>query len=83
MDPARCRSDIRCNVFEKRDDVVIGALFDFENVRYRKARLLANFNGVILRDLTEPGHRLAGENFDLEPDLELALIGPNVRHLRP
>jgi len=34
-------------------------------------------------DLAELGHRLAGEYFNLEPNLKFPLIRPNLAHFRP
>ena len=42
-----------------------------------------NFRRVRLRDLAQLGHRLAGQRFDLQPNLELALVRPKLTHLRP
>ncbi len=67
----------------KCDDIVIGALLDLENLRNRKPRPLSDFSRVLFRNLAELGHRLAGEQFNLEPDLEFALVCPDVAHLRP
>ena len=62
---------------------MVRAFFDLEDFWNRKARLLSNLDRVLLRNLAELGHGLASEQFNLEPDLELALVGPNVAHLRP
>ena len=35
-----------------------------------------------LRDLSDRRHRLAGERFDLEPDFEFPLLGPEFAHRR-
>jgi hypothetical protein len=83
MDPAGGRPDRARDVFEKRYDVVIGAFFDLRDLRNRKPRSLANFGCVFLRDLAELGHRLAGEQFDFQPDLEFAFVRPDLAHLRP
>src|SRR4029077_722236 len=83
MDPARCWPDRFGDVFEKSDDVVVRSLFDFENLRNRKSRSLANLGGVLLWDLAKLRHRLAGEHLNLQPNLELALIRPDLAHLWP
>ena len=72
----------RGNIFEKRDDIVIGALLDLEDFRNRKTRPLSNLGGILFRNLAELGHCLAGKQFDLEPDLVFALIRPDLAHLR-
>ena len=83
MNPARGRPDRSGDVFQKGDDVVVRALLDFRDLRNGEARPLSNFGRVLFRNLAELGHRLAGKQFDLKPDLELALVRPNVAHLRP
>ena len=83
MNPARSRAYRSSNVFEERDDIVVCALLDLEDLWDRKARLLSNFGCVFFRDLAKIGHRLGSEQFNLEANLEFALVGPNVAHLRP
>ena len=82
MYPARCRTHRSSDIFEECYDIVIGALFDLEDLRNRKARPLSDFNRVSFRNLAELCHRLAGEQLDLKPDLEFALVRPNVAHPR-
>src|SRR5437588_10964221 len=83
MDPACRRANRRRNILKKSDDVVVRAFLDLQNFRNRKARLLAKLSRVLLWNLAELGHRFARKNFNLEPDLKFALVGPNLRHLRP
>src|SRR5437764_120025 len=83
MDPARRRAYRLSNVFEKRDDVVVSSLFDFQNLRNRKSRSLPNFGSVVLWNLAKVRHRLTREYFNLQPDLELALVRPDLAHLWP
>src|SRR5438046_10051762 len=83
MDPARWRAYRLSNVFEKSDDVVVRSLFDFQNLRNRKSRSLLNFGSVLLRNLAKVRHRLTSEYFNLQPDLELALVRPDFAHLWP
>ena len=82
MHPARGRTDRVGHVFEKRDDVVVGPLFDLEDFGDGKLGFFADGLGVGGGDLSEPGHRLAGEGLDLEPDFVFALVGPEGAHLR-
>ena len=83
MNPTRCRSNRRGDVFEERDDIMIGSLFDLEDFRNREARPLSNLSGVFFWNLAALGHRFAGENFNLEPDLKFARVRPELAHLRP
>src|SRR5437660_6579787 len=53
MDPARGRTDRSGDVFEKRDDVVVGALLDLEDLRNGKARSFSNFGRVVFRNLAK------------------------------
>src|SRR6267143_2152458 len=82
MDPTRCRADRFSNVLEKSNDVMVRSLFNFEDLRNRKSRSLANLGSVLLWDLAKIRHRLAGEHLNIQPDLELALIRPDFAHLR-
>ena len=71
------------DIFEEGNDVVVGALFDLEDLGEGKFGFFADGLGVSGRDLSQPGHGLTGEGFDLEPDLVFALVGPEGAHLRP
>ena len=82
MDPARGRSDASRHIFEKCDDIVIRALLDLVDLRNGEVRALANLHRVRLRDLPDLRHRFAGESFDLEPNLEFSLLGPELAHRR-
>ena len=70
------------DVFEKGDDVVIRALLDLRDLADRKRAASANLRGILLRNRPDLRHRLAGERLDFEPDLVLALLGPELAHLR-
>ncbi len=37
----------------------------------------------VFGNLAQLGHRFAGQRFDLQPDLEFALVRPKLAHLRP
>ena len=80
MNPACGRANRRRHVFQKRDDIVIRALLDFVDLGNRKARALSDFLRVRVRDLSDRRHCLAGERFDLEPDFEFPLLGPEFAH---
>jgi len=80
MDPARRGPHAGRNILKKCDNVVIGALLNLVNLRRREAGALPNFHRIGRRDFPDRGHRFAGENFDLEPDLEFPLLRPKVAH---
>ena len=82
MDPTRGRADIRRNVFEKSDDVVVGPLFNFGDLIDLELPFLANDRGVFFRNQTQPRHRFAGDGFDFQPDLKFAFVRPDGAHLR-
>src|SRR5438552_17037354 len=83
MNPARRRSYGSGNVFEKSDNIVICSLFDLGNFWNRETRSLANFRRVLLWDLAQLRHRLAGEDFNLQPNLKLPLVRPDLVHFWP
>jgi hypothetical protein len=62
---------------------VVGSFFDLCDLRDRKTGALSDFRRVLCGDLTKLGHRFTGQDFDLEPNLELALVRPKIAHLRP
>src|SRR6188474_550 len=82
MYPPRGRADRRRHIFKECDDVMVGAFLDLVDLRNGKACALANLRGVRWRDLPDFGHRVAGESFDLEPNLEFSLLGPELAHRR-
>src|SRR3954454_18208390 len=83
MNPARGWSDRFGYIFEKRDNVVVRSLFDFEDLRNREPRPFSNFSSVLFRDLAKLCHCLAGQHFDLQPNFKLALVRPDFAHLWP
>src|SRR5438067_13154138 len=80
MNPARGWPDRLRNVLEESDNVVIRPLLDFGDLGNRESRALANRLRIGFRDLAEFRHGLAGEDFDLEPNLEFPLLGPKLAH---
>src|SRR4030095_7284903 len=83
MNPSRSRSDRFGYIFEKSDYVVIGSLFDFEDLLDRESRSLSNLSSVLFRNLAKLCHRFASEHFNFQPDFKLALVRPDFAHLRP
>src|SRR6266850_4017330 len=82
MDPTRGRPDRGRHIFEKCYDIVIRPLLDFQNLRHRETRALANLSSVLLGNLSQFGHGLTGQGLNFEPDLEFALVRPDSAHLR-
>jgi hypothetical protein len=62
---------------------VVRSLLYIQDFGDRKTRSLPNFDGVLLRDLAKLCHYLAGEHFDLQPNLKLAFVRPDLAHLWP
>ena len=84
MQPAR-----RCGIADrfahsqrKGNDVVPHACFDLQHARRIHARTFANARRRFPRHDTAFGERVRGGQFDFEPALEAALIGPDRAHLR-
>src|SRR5262245_26789298 len=80
MYPSGGGTDRRRHIFKKCDDVVVGAFLNLVDLRNGEARALANLRCVRCRDLLDFRHRFAGERFDLEPNLEFSLLGPELAH---
>src|SRR4051812_47362756 len=83
MDPARRRTDRGCHVLEKGNDIMVRPLLDLRDLSNREPRLVPDRGGVLLRDLAQLRHCLAGQSLDLQPDLEFALLRPQLAHLWP
>ena len=62
---------------------MIRPLLDLQDLGDGELRPLADLPRILLRDLAELGHRLAGERLDFEPDLEFAFVRPQLAHLWP
>ena len=62
---------------------MVRSLLDLQDFRNRESRSLPNLRSVFFWDLAQLGHRLAGEHFDLQPNLELAFVRPDFGHLWP
>jgi hypothetical protein len=62
---------------------VVRSLFYFQNSRDRKSGALPDFGSVFLWNLAKLRHRLTGEQLNLQPNLELALVRPDFAHLWP
>ena len=69
-------------IFKKGDHIVVRALFDLVHACNVERCFPSNDDGIFLRDSAKKSHRFAGENFDLEPNLQLALLAPKRAHLR-
>ncbi len=77
------RVDVLGHVGEERDDVVVGDGLELVDARDLERGVRADVRGLLARDadLAELGLRLARENLDLLPDLELVLELPDAGHL--
>ena len=82
MHPPGRRPHIRCHIFQKRDDIMVGAPLDLLNLSHFKARLGPNLTGILKRNQPRSGHRLAGGDLNFEPNFVLTLFGPNGAHFR-
>src|SRR4029453_14551251 len=82
MNPARRSPDRFGYIFEKSDNVVIGSLFDFEDLRNREPRPSSNLSSILFRNSAKLCHCLAGELFNFPPDLNLSLVRPDFAHFR-
>src|SRR5438045_5869940 len=83
MNPPRGWPYRFCDIFKEGDDVVIRSLFDLRDLRNREPRAIPNFRRVFFRNLAKLSHRLAGEHFSLEPNLEFAFVRPDLAHFWP
>src|SRR5262249_43916937 len=61
---------------------MVRSLLDGVNLWDRKSCALPDFSRVGDWDLTEVGHRFASQRFNLEPDFEFPLLGPQFAHRR-
>ena len=73
---------MRCDILEKCDDIVIRALLDLVDVFDDKRRLPSNGHRVFPGNRADFGHAFTGQQLDLEPDFQLALLTPKRAHLR-
>ena len=80
VNPAGRRTHAGGDIFDKGDDIVVRAFFDFADGVDVEGALGADRGGVLLGDRAEFGHGLAGEGFNFEPDFEFALFGPDGPH---
>src|SRR6266498_2810737 len=83
MDPARSWPNGVSHIFKKSNDVVIRPLFNLRDFRDGEPRPFPNFGRVFLRNLAKFRHCLAGKDLDLQPNLKLSFVRPNLTHLWP
>ena len=65
---------------EKRDDIVMNLFLDLQDALHREPGAFSDPVQVSVRHFAIAIHRFTGEDFDLQPDGKLALIGPNRAH---
>ena len=82
MNPTSGWTNGRCHILKKGDNVVIRTALVFGDLRDGKSGSLTNGTGILGGNLTAGSQLLASENLDLEPDFELALLGPELAHFR-
>src|SRR3954452_25333259 len=58
-------------------------LLDFGDLGDREPRFLPDFRRILLPDLAQLGHCFASQSLDFQPDLEFALVRPELAHPRP
>ena len=80
MHPPAGRPDVTRHVFEESDDVVVGALFNFENLPELKPPLRPDRLSVLLGNHPDLRLGLTGQRLDLEPDFIFALVRPDGGH---
>src|SRR5437879_4408977 len=83
MNPARRRADVRCNIFEKGDDVVVRALLNLGDLGDVELPFFTNGHGIFPWNQAQPRHLFASDGFNVEPDLEFARVRPDSAHFRP
>ena len=81
MNPAGRFAYMGGDLFEKRDDIVVGPLLDFTDFGNPEGALFPDGYGILLGNNAKFGHSLTGEGFDFEPDFEFPLLRPNGAHL--
>jgi hypothetical protein len=81
MDVTRVVADVLGDVGQKGDDVMVGGFFDLFDASGVEARISFDTFDRVIWYFTELREGFAGENLELEPLLELALLGPDAAHL--
>ena len=81
MDPAGRFPDMRGDLLEKGDHVVVRALLDLPDILDIELAVLADRLGILLGNDPEFCHALAGKGLDLKPDFQFTLLRPNGAHL--
>ena len=82
MQPARRRPDFLGDGLGERDDVVLGALFDFFDARDVESAPFADVAGGLGRYDAGRRHGLGGGGFDEQPGFVPALVAPDSPHFR-
>jgi hypothetical protein len=77
------RADVFGDVGGERDDVVVECAFEFLATIHGKRRPGFHPRKILFWHQSLSGEGFGGEQFDLEPDFQLALFAPDFPHLRP
>src|SRR5260370_39131814 len=80
MHPSRLRSNVGGDIFKECNQVVIGPLFDLEDLRNRKLPSITNRLRVSLRNQPKLSHGFANQRLNFQPNRKLALVAPNLQH---
>ena len=77
------RTNMLGQMRQKRDNVVLGDSFDLVNTGHIKLNVFGfpNGLGILARDHTQIGHRIASMRLDLIPDFEFRFWGPDSNHV--
>ncbi len=82
MQPASRRPDVLGDGLSERDDVVLGALFDFFDARDVERAPFADVAGRFCRYDAGRRHGLGRGRFDEQPGFVPALVAPDSPHFR-
>src|SRR5262245_33483585 len=82
MDPTRGWTNTFADCGRKRDDVVLGNLFDLLDTVDAESGAGANLARRVLRHDPGTGHRIDRRQLDLQPGLVFPLVAPDATHFR-
>src|SRR5581483_6413324 len=80
---ARGRIDVLRHVGGKSDYIVVQRALELLATFERKCGLVLHAGKILARDKSLSAEGFAGEQLDLQPDFQLALLAPNLPHFRP
>ena len=80
MDPSRGGADVFGDAVHEGGDVVVGFLFDLGDAFDGELGAFLDGGEVFGGDDAFLGERFAGEDFDLEPEVEFVFLRPDLAH---